>query len=78
MNNKTEFIFFVGLSIAFGLSLKSVIDSFIFDTLEPMIIILFPRDKRYDRTKQFIHFIANIISFIIIIIIIIYTLKNIN
>jgi len=76
MNNKTEVILFIGLSIAFGMSLKSLIDSFVFDTLEPMIIVLFPSDKRYDRTKQLIHFIANIISFIIIILIIIYTLNN--
>jgi len=74
--NKMYIILFIGLSFSFGLSLKSLIDSFVFNTLEPMILLLFPKNNKYDRIIQLIHFISNILSFIIIILIILYTLRN--
>ena len=79
-NNYTSnyiIILIFGLSIAFGSSLKSVIDSFVFNTLEPMIILsLSSTNKNKSRITQLIHFISNILSFIIIILIILYTLKQ--
>jgi len=75
-NENFNIILVFGLSIAFGSSLKSVIDSFVFNTLEPMIILSLPSEKNTTRMIQLIHFISNIISFIIIILIILYTLKQ--
>jgi hypothetical protein len=41
-----------------------------------MILLLFPKNNKYGRIIQLIHFISNIMSFIIIISIILYTLRN--
>ena len=72
--NAYNIILFIGLGVGFGSSLKSLIDSFVFNTLEPLILL--PTSKNSTRSTQLIHFVSNIISFIIIILIILYTIKN--
>jgi len=74
--NPYNIILFIGLGITFGSSLKSLIDSFVFNTLEPLILLSFPLNKNSTRSTQLINFLSNIISFIIIILIILYTIKN--
>ena len=74
-SNQMLVVLLIGLSVGFGLALKNVVDSFVYNTLEPMILLLFPKNK-YNNLLQFVRLISNITSFIIIILIILYTLKN--
>jgi large-conductance mechanosensitive channel len=74
--NAYNIILFIGLGVGFGTSLKSLIDSFVFNTIEPLILLSLPTSKNSTRSTQLIHFVSNIISFIIIILIILYTIKN--
>ena len=74
--NPYNIILFIGLGITFGSSLKSLIDSFVFNTLEPLILLSLPLNKNSTRSIQLINFLSNTISFIIIILIILYTIKN--
>ena len=74
--NTYNIILFIGLGVTFGSSLKSLIDSFVFNTLEPLILLSLPLNKNSTRSIQLINFLSNTISFIIIILIILYSIKN--
>lgn len=71
------------LGLTSGFALKGLIQSFVFDVLEPLSYSLFDLNKytskiisKDDQKLKFIHFLSNLVSFIFIILIVFIIIKN--
>ena len=71
-----------GLAVTVGFALKALVQSFVFDILEPITYIFFSLSKftskivnKNEQKLKFINFISQLITFIFIIVIVLIIIK---
>lgn len=71
------------LGLTSGFALKSVIQSFVFDVLEPLSYHLLDLSKitsklisKDDQKLKFIHFLSNVVSFTFIMLVVYFIIKK--
>ena len=77
-------VMITGLGLTSGFALKAVIQSFVFDVLEPLSYHLLDLTKitsklisKDDQKLKFIHFLSNVLSFTLIMLIVYLIIKKI-
>jgi large-conductance mechanosensitive channel len=76
-------VIIASLGLTSGFALKTLIQSFVFDVLEPLSYNILNLNKytsklisKDDQKLKFVHFLSNLVSFIFIICIVYFIIKN--